>query len=258
MTAIKKYWYLVVVSVLLIVWVIGNIYIASVIKTTFFTPEWSRESLVTGYTTKKVDIGDGQSIEARTFLSRSSPEIVLYLSGTVGPIDMIVDAVSRTQNLIYPIYPGYAGTSGKPTQQNIYASADKTLEMLLETGYTQNNITVVGHSLGGQNALQLARKYPNLKKYVLINALISPKESCDVLYPTLCTFADSNFLNADRVIPTEKVKNLVYVQAKYDDIINLNSAQKLFDKIPAVQKKYVLISGEHGSFPISKILEIEL
>jgi esterase/lipase len=257
MSFVKKYWYAVVAAVVLIVWIAGNIYIAAILKTSFFNTEWSKDSLITGYTTKKVDIGDGQSIEVRSFLSRSSPEVVLYLSGTVGPIDMIVDALSRTQNLVYPLYPGYANTAGKPTQENVYASADKTLEMLLASGYSEDSITVVGHSLGGQNALQLAQKHPNLKKYVLINTLISPKESCGPLYPTLCTFADGSFLNSNKVIPTEKVKNLIYVQAKYDDVINLKSAQKLYDKIPAVQKKYFLIPGNHSSFPINKIMEIE-
>ncbi len=91
---------------------------------------------------------------------------VLYSHGNGGNISGRQESLLRWQRelnravLLYD-YPGYGKSTGKPTEASCYAAAEAAFRWLVETqGVPPEEIILLGSSLGGVMAIDLATRHP--------------------------------------------------------------------------------------------------
>lgn len=180
-------------------------------------------------------------------------EAILYLHGTHGRVQSILEDASQVAPVFSPAYPGYSRSEGKPSEENIYETTMKTLEYLLfRRQYSPNQITVLGHSLGAAAALQTASIIPNLRRVVLVNAFYSMQAMCQTKYSLWCIFTGDLFNNAV-VAPWARAK-IRQFHVRQDDYVPFEQGQKLFAKIGSADKVFQGIEGTHDNFDVARVL----
>jgi pimeloyl-ACP methyl ester carboxylesterase len=114
---------------------------------------------------------------------------VLYFYGNGGSVEWSwseFDAFRRLgANVMIPDLPGYGASGGRPGEAPFYAAADAAYAHLLaRPGVDSQKVIVVGWSLGGGIAVDLASRRP-VAALVLCNAFTSMPEMAGQLLPWL-------------------------------------------------------------------------
>lgn len=151
-------------------------------------------------------------------------------------------------------YRGYNGNKGQISEEGLYKDADAALEYLREKGIEDKNIGVIGHSLGGAIACNLAHKN-NLGFLVLDSTFNNAKSSIkgiinhkDVREPLsvakkalISSIPISMIPIKDQYKSDEKIKTItspiLIVHCKGDDVIPYSLAKDLASK--AQQAEYL-------------------
>ncbi len=58
--------------------------------------------------------------------------------------------------LLIGTYRGYGGNAGKPSETGVYSDAEATLQFAKSLGFAENKTVVIGYSLGGAVAIEMA------------------------------------------------------------------------------------------------------
>lgn len=119
---------------------------------------------------RRAELSNGIELE---YLDRGEGEVLLLVHGlgsTKADWDRQVDAFSREYRVIAPDLRGH-GNSSKPAERSEYgvAKCAEDMQLLLEQLEVRNCI-VVGFSMGGAIAFEMAVKFPQLiSKMVIVN-----------------------------------------------------------------------------------------
>jgi pimeloyl-ACP methyl ester carboxylesterase len=65
--------------------------------------------------------------------------------------------MDRGLGILFVEYPGYGVAKGRPSEASIYFAAKRALDELARLGITQDQVTLVGQSLGSGVAMEMAR-----------------------------------------------------------------------------------------------------
>ena len=247
------------VVTLLVLWLSLSFYLVTARVGDIFIPALSQNLSYKVETTTDTRLNKfGEKIEIRTAQSQiPSTEIFLYLHGNAGPMPSTVEGLSQFGTVISPAYPGFAGSSGIPTPDRLYDSVDVAMKYLLELGFDQSQITVVGHSLGGSAALYAGISYPKLKKIILVSTYYSIQSMCQINYYIFCILT-GDVLNNSKLAPAMKVKVRQFHHPK-DQTVPFKQGRDLFNLIGASDKKFtdlqtVKDGDYHNGFTLAKIL----
>jgi carboxylesterase len=172
--------------------------------------------------------------------------------------------------------------------QDWYQSAEDALHEL--TKYS-HKITIIGHSLGGALALQLAAKYPLIKKLFLISPAIYPTSSfkffiktglasClirlgfkflppiggnikkpdawEFAYPNTATHALLELYKCmevtKKILPQVKVAVTIF-QSHHDLLVPPKKTLELIDKLGSAQKELIWLDNSYHVIPIDNDAE---
>ena len=105
-------------------------------------------------------------------------------------------------NVLSIDYPGYGASTGKPSEANCYAAAAALWDYALtRPEIDPDQIIVVGWSLGGAVALDLAHKHPSIRGLMLISSFTSMDDMAHLIMPFLPTglFLRHHFLNINKI-----------------------------------------------------------
>jgi pimeloyl-ACP methyl ester carboxylesterase len=104
-------------------------------------------------------------------LDRGSGSPVLYLHSFEGPLSdaAFVDRLAASRRLLAPVHPGFAGTEGSPDLHDIINVVAFYEDVLDAAGIEQAD--VIGHSLGGMFAAELAALSGRVRRLVLVAPL---------------------------------------------------------------------------------------
>ena len=138
----------------------------------------------------------GENISLWYFPKSSSDEVILYLHGSTGRLTHFIPELNSQASIVSPAYPGYHESEGSPTYQKAYEAAVLAYDYLLEKGFSEDKITIFGHSMGGSPATYLAARRPNAKRLVIVNTFSSIQSMCFRSYTILCGFNGSIFNSA--------------------------------------------------------------
>jgi len=197
------------------------------------------------------------------YSNKNSKDLILYMLGNMGRLQYILDYFKdHNISFISPAYPGYQGSSGKPSVQNIYETSSSILAEIEKLFGTNINIHVIGHSLGSQAAFYLAHKYaPKIKTISIIAGFDSIKNLCKdtlKLLGLICELEDNNFNNLK--LSQKKLDTIFYSFHKKDDkIISYKRGKNLFNNVKANEKYFIeLTNGDHAFFDLDYVTNIIL
>jgi fermentation-respiration switch protein FrsA (DUF1100 family) len=101
--------------------------------------------------------------------------------------DVFDEFRARGFNVIIPDYEGYGMSEGKPSESGCYAAADAVYDYLLSRpDIRRDKIAVVGWSLGGAVAIDLANRKP-ISGVATLSAFTSMKDMAHGMIPWLPT-----------------------------------------------------------------------
>jgi fermentation-respiration switch protein FrsA (DUF1100 family) len=103
--------------------------------------------------------------------------VVLYCHGNAGDLNDRIDPVSKVltelgQSVLVFDYPGFGLSGGRPSEPGCFAAADAAYDWLVGRGVRPAEITLVGVSLGGGVAVDLAARRP-VRALVLVKTFTS-------------------------------------------------------------------------------------
>lgn len=139
-----------------------------------------------------------------TYTERGTGRIYLLLHGGGGPqtVGPFADLLARSAGVrvITPVHPGFSGTTRPPELDSARALASAYHDLLDELDL--ENVTVVGNSLGGWVAAELAiLGSPRIERVILVDAVgidIPGSAGVDFFSLALPDIADYSFFEPDK------------------------------------------------------------
>lgn len=142
-------------------------------------------------------------------------------------------------------HPSYGRSNGVPSEEGTYLDAEAAWDYLVtEYGKTPQDIIVVGHSLGGAVATELAmRKKP--AALIVESSFTSLPDLAAKLYPWLPVklISKHQYASVNKVssIPCPKL----FIHSPDDEIIPFEQGRVLYEKA-SQPKEFLLIKGGHN------------
>jgi fermentation-respiration switch protein FrsA (DUF1100 family) len=206
-------------------------------------------------TTQEVSFpsADGTTIHAR-WIPAPSPEAgaVLVACGNGGNIThrgQLAADLRRTLGtgvLVFD-YPGYGKNGGKPSEEGCYAAGDAAYRWLTdEAKIPANRIILLGESLGGGTAVELATRHDH-RALVLVYTFTSLPAAAKYHYPFLPTYTlmSTRFDNISKLPRCTKPVFIAHGTA--DRVVPFSHAQALFDAANS-PKQFIWVEGaDHDS-----------
>ncbi len=107
-----------------------------------------------------------------SYLEAGDGPVLLLIHGIAGSCENwreVVEPLARRHTVIAPDFPGHGGSEAGGGDYSIGALASGLRDLLLSLGHER--ATVVGHSLGGGVAMQLAYQFPEMiERLVLVSS----------------------------------------------------------------------------------------
>jgi predicted peptidase len=259
----KRFWQIFGITLtilLVIIWLtVSTLIYVLAPKLTFDTEKSKNLSYDIDYATVFKTNQSGEKIEI-LIAPKANPDlkngpVIVYFHGNIGRRPYIIRDASKYGQVISPSYPGFSNSEGESSSEKIYETVDITIQYLLDSGVSQSEIIVLGHSLGGSSAIYTAQKYPNLKKIIVVNTFYSMESMCQTKYSIFCSFGH-DFLNTSDIAPKATAKIRMFCNSA-DDYIPTKQCRDLYEKIGSSDKKLFDVTGTHDLFSLDTILTTE-
>lgn len=137
----------------------------------------------------RITTADGETLAAWWVPAAPARGVVLLFHGNAGSIADRIDYLPHFNAMGHAVllvdYRGYGASTGKPSEAGTYTDAQAAWHWLTtERGFKPVDITVVGESLGGAVAAELAARMQP-RALVLISAFTSVPDLGSEIYPWL-------------------------------------------------------------------------
>ena len=137
----------------------------------------------------RITTADGETLAAWWVPATPVHGVVLLFHGNAGSIADRIDYLPHFNAMGHAVllvdYRGYGASTGKPSESGTYADAQAAWRWLTaERGFKPADITVVGESLGGAVAAELAARMQP-RALVLISTFTSVSDLGSEIYPWL-------------------------------------------------------------------------
>ncbi len=184
-----------------------------------------------------------------------SNRTLLLCHGNYGNVSYNVDRCHFYHSLGFSVlsfdYRGYGlSPSAPPSEQKAYEDAEAALHYLLANRQiAPSAITVLGHSLGGAIAINLATQHPELNSLIVECSFTSMKDA--VHAKKIYQFFPVEQLLDHAFDSLSKVKNLklpvLYVHGDQDLDIPSGFSQQLFEASPAQKQLWIVPGAGHNN-----------
>jgi hypothetical protein len=125
-------------------------------------------------------------------------------------------------------YRGYSGLPGKPTEAGLYADGRAYLYGLMAQGVKQENIILLGHSLGTGVAVQMAEEF-HVGGLILLAPYLSITKMAQISYP----FIPVKLIALDRFDNEKKIEKIhvpvLIVNGAQDNIVPPSQGKRLYE-----------------------------
>jgi fermentation-respiration switch protein FrsA (DUF1100 family) len=196
----------------------------------------------------RVTTQDGESLVAWHAPPAEGRPLILYFHGNAGAL---VDRAPRFRSMLASGYGllavafrGYGGSTGSPTQAGLLEDGRAAYKAARERGYKDQNIVVMGESLGTGVAVPIAAEH-NVAALALDSPYSSAADIAATRYPILpVRLLMIDQFRSDEAIGMVRAPILI-VHGDRDAIIPLIFAQRLFDKANEPKSFLVERGGGH-------------
>ena len=250
----RMFWFGFLVTLgLLSVWIVISLILVNQSKRLIFKTERSFGVIPSvPYQQEYFFLSTGQVIDTWYFPNTDSETAILYLHGNSGRIPSFFPELMTKGSVLSPAYPRFHTSSGDLDQNSVYQTAQGALEHLKAKGFAEENIIVMGHSLGGSPAIYLGANHPRLKKVILINTFSSIYSMCKRTYGPFCEFGRDIFYNAQYARQTIVPVDMYHV--RNDTTIPTQESEELYKYIKTDQKTLTILENwNHNAFSFEEI-----
>ncbi len=190
------------------------------------------------------------SITCRAYPGSEQKPWLLYFHGNgevVSDYDSIAPLYNRRGlNLLVADYRGYGASGGKPTFKDLVSDAAVIFEDLRGRGGElggQNSWLLMGRSLGSISALELADRYPQqIKGLVIESGFISVAGL--IRHLGLPSPGDLTPLEEEYRRLTGRIQQpALVIHGEHDRLVPLEQGKDLFDTLGSEKKELVVIPG---------------
>ena len=189
----------------------------------------------------------------KTFvLNRGHKNAIIYFGGNAESVGYSTDSFAKNfpNHTVYMVnYRGYGGSSGNPTEENLYADALLVYDKVKES---HADILVVGRSLGSGVATYLASKR-GVGKLVLVtpfDSITSVAQGKFPIYPMHIMLKDT-YKSIDRVSDITAHKTLI-IRGGKDEIIPKEHSQRLHDAFVVSRVKSLYLHRGHNDIQLDE------
>jgi len=255
---INKYvkWAIITVSSLLIIWLVGSLVLLSISPSKLFDEQdsYGRQP---NFSYQQYWARDSKDEQISLWYKDNmrSKDVVLYLHGNAGRVYDIINDLSTNYDVLSPAAPGFDESEGDASVDTFYEAGEVAYQWLLNKGYTEKQIIIYGHSMGGSSAVHLASIKPNAQKLVVVNTFSSVQSMCFRDYSIFCVFS-GGIMNSSKYAEDVKIKTRVF-SLPTDKKVPYEEGKKLYEHFTsASDKKFTDLKGDtHSYFDVKQTLE---
>lgn len=212
------------------------------------------------------NIGSFTSIEVRThdglilrsWQSNGDPakKTFVFFHGNAGNaadrMPMMRVLLQGGHSVVLAEYRGYGGNSGKPSENSLILDAHLLIDEIIKQGVVEQDIILMGRSLGTSVATHLATQYD-----VAALVLISPYSSLADIAADHYPYFPVSLLMRDKFNNMGKIKKitapLLIFHGEMDRIISLKYGLKLYDAAEG-NKVFIRVAGRgHNDLDMNQI-----
>ena len=217
-----------------------------------FYPEVGREMVVSpqtyGLKFEPADIRttDGESLSAWWLPADEARGTILFFHGNAGNISHRLDYLLLFNRLRFNTlildYRGYGKSTGSPSEEGTYRDAEAAWDYLSKVAPGRPRF-IVGHSLGGAIAVELARKHPEARGLVLEATLTSVQ---DMVEQSAWGFLPVGLILTQKFDALSKIGEVkmpvMIAHGTRDSIVPFQMGERLYEAAPA-PKRFVKVEG---------------
>lgn len=179
---------------------------------------------------------------------KPSAGVLLFLHGNAGNISHRLGSIRIFHDLGLNVfifdYRGYGLSEGTPSEEGLYLDGRAALGVLLDRGFTPEDIVIFGRSLGGAVAARISLETPPAA-LILESSFTSLPSLASMVFPLFpLRFLLRSGYHTDRILPGVRCPLLV-VHSPDDDIIPFSHGMKLFE-LASEPKTFLQTRGGHN------------
>lgn len=204
-----------------------------------------------------VDIDQGE-VALRYFENENSEKLLIYFHGIGNPDTARPTAASKFVNVIAPIYDTGSIVPIPFNDQELYDVVDASISEARKLGFNDEDVSILGFSLGSAQAVYAAKNYPDLHIVILVGAFTSFKDACvELAGASTCSLIPDDYLLSES-IAGEAVSPIHQYHSIDDKVIIIDDGRRLFSYLGSDDKEFTELTGEHNSFDILKMINENL
>ena len=200
---------------------------------------------------KSIPVVEGVAITCRFYKGDDGWPWIIFFHGNgevVSDYDHIAPFYTKDKlNLVVADYRGYGASGGNPTLTDLVHDAPilfKAIKEELSQRGKQEDVWLMGRSLGSISALELAYRFPDQIKGLIIESGF-PSITRLILHLGLPTGAIDLFTVYEECISLVKkiTTPTLIIHGEYDMLVPLREAEDLHKNIGATDKELIIIPG---------------
>jgi hypothetical protein len=198
--------------------------------------------------------GDGQTVHALWWAPAPGRPTILYFHGNAGHVyDWALvrgELQDAEAGLLLPDYHGYGKSSGRPTEAGLYHDARACAAFLAERGVRPEDTVLLGKSLGGGVAAELARELSAQGRPPRGLVLESTFTSMGSVAQRLVPYLPVAGLVPDRYESAAKLAEIAcpvfVIHGALDGLIPPAEGQALFDRARPPKRLWLVPDADHN------------
>ena len=191
---------------------------------------------------------DGLQLDAWYVPAATARGVILFCHGNAGNITHRITTLKLLHEMGFATlifdYRGYGRSQGVPTEQGTYRDAEAAWQYLRGQGHEEDDIIVMGRSLGGAVAAELAQRHTP-RAVVLESTFTSTPDLAAELYPLFPVRWLSRFQYATMEYLRSITAPVLIVHSRDDEIIPFHHGQRLFEAANP-PKQFLELKGGHN------------
>lgn len=203
-----------------------------------------------------VPVAPGISVSTRFYGKDKGRPWILYFHGNgevVSDYDEIAPLYHRQEvNLIVADYRGYGASGGSPAFTHLIADSRKVLEAVTEALREKglnSNLWVMGRSMGSVAALDLAHRFPDKIKGLILESGFASVTRLIKHLGLPSRGIDLKAIEEDRLAMIRDIRlPALIIHGEQDNLVPLQEGKDLYQLLASAQKKLVIIpKADHNS-----------
>ncbi len=176
---------------------------------------------------------------------------ILWLHGNAGNItnrfSTMIDLVqSHDVDVLLPDYRGYGKSEGSPSEEGFYRDADAAYQYLIQQGIPAKKIVILGISLGGGPACDLAARVP-CAGLILQSTFTNIPDMASQMFPIIPIrkLVRTQFDNLAKVSTISVPK--LFIHGRLDELVPFRMGEQLLEAAKEPKSSLWLEGADHNS-----------